>query len=294
MTDKVDIWMPLYVRDYLGATSRLTTEQHGAYMLLIMDYWLNGPPPDDDAVLASIARLSLEQWSKHRPSIERLFSIHNGEWRHRRIDREIEAARGRKKQAIERGKAGAKARWGKENGASNRASMDEAPHKQSSKDGSSPSPSPSQSSTPEPAPSKSKDYGADAPLSSSQKREPDRSDEIQEVFAYWQERLNHGRAKLDEKRRKKIRDRLKDGYTVADLKDAIDGITKSPHHMGENESSAIYDDIELICRDGPHVDKFIKQFEQADMTSLSSAGRQTASAAQQWLKESENEDRGQD
>src|SRR5699024_9631718 len=48
MTNKVDIWMPLYVRDYLGATSRLTTEQHGAYMLLIMDDWLNGPPPDDE------------------------------------------------------------------------------------------------------------------------------------------------------------------------------------------------------------------------------------------------------
>jgi len=146
MTNKVDIWMPLYVRDYLGATSRLTTEQHGAYMLLIMDYWLNGPPPDDDAVLASIARLSLEQWSKHRASIERLFSIHEGEWRHRRIDREIEAAQDRKKQAVERGKRGAKARWEKEkskHGQGNGASIDGAPDKQSSKDSSSPSPSPS-------------------------------------------------------------------------------------------------------------------------------------------------------
>ena len=42
-----------HIGDYLQDTTRLSTEQQGAYLLLIMDYWTNGPLPDDDAALAS-------------------------------------------------------------------------------------------------------------------------------------------------------------------------------------------------------------------------------------------------
>lgn len=78
------------------------------------------------------------------------------------------------------------------------------------------------------------------------------------VFSYWQKQRGHDRAKLDAKREKTIKARLKDGYGVEDLCRAVDGIAKSAHHMGQNTSSTVYDDIELICRSAANVDKFAK------------------------------------
>lgn len=69
---KPDIWMPLYIADYLADTTRLTTEQHGAYLLLIMDYWRNGPLPDDDGALSQITRMQPAAWKKNRVMLVRL------------------------------------------------------------------------------------------------------------------------------------------------------------------------------------------------------------------------------
>lgn len=79
---------------------------------------------------------------------------------------------------------------------------------------------------------------------------------VQEIFDYWRSCLNHPKAILDAKREKAIRARLKEGYTVERIKAAIDGIQRSPHHMGQNDRQTVYDDIELICRSGTNVDKF--------------------------------------
>ncbi len=106
--------MPLYIADYLADTARLTAEQHGAYLLLIMDYWRNGPLPDDDAALANITRLSAPAWKKHRPTIARLFQVAEGEWRHKRIDEELQEAGANAKKNAERAKKAAAVRWGKE------------------------------------------------------------------------------------------------------------------------------------------------------------------------------------
>jgi len=107
-----DTWMPLYWGDYLKDTGRLTTEGHGAYLLLIADYWTSGAPlPDDDAQLAAIARLPLARWRALRRVLEHFFEVAEGYWRHRRIERELECANLLMSERSAAGKAGAEARW---------------------------------------------------------------------------------------------------------------------------------------------------------------------------------------
>jgi hypothetical protein len=80
---------------------------------------------------------------------------------------------------------------------------------------------------------------------------------VQEVFSYWQQVLEHPKAKLDLKRQRAIKQALKTGYTVEQLKQAIDGCAKSPFNMGQNERNKRFDDISLILRDASHIEGFI-------------------------------------
>lgn len=111
MSEQSDAWMPLYIGDYLRDTSRLTTEQHGAYLLLIMDYWVNGPLPDDDAQLAAVARCTPQAWRKVRQILSPYFTVGGGLWHHKRVDGELSKAKGLVSTRSQAGKKGAEARW---------------------------------------------------------------------------------------------------------------------------------------------------------------------------------------
>lgn len=112
---------------------------------------------------------------------------------------------------------------------------------------------------------------------------------VSEVFEHWTRVHEHPQAKLGDagsKRYRAIAGRLRDGYTVDQLKQAVEGCKNSPHHMGKNESNTVYDDIELICRSGAHVDKFMRLANaNPSHMNLGAAGRETVSAAQQWLQQ---------
>lgn len=110
---KPDAWMPLFIGDYRRDTARLTCEQHGAYLQLIFDYWVAGPPPDDDSVLARIVGLDIRAWKKSRPVLERYFAVSGGVWRHKRIDEELAGASERSGKAAAKARAAAQSRWSK-------------------------------------------------------------------------------------------------------------------------------------------------------------------------------------
>ncbi len=81
--------------------------------------------------------------------------------------------------------------------------------------------------------------------------------DIEQVFAHWKQTINpRSLAVLDARRTVKIGWAVHD-YGVDNCKKAIEGITKSPWHMGENPQNKKYCDVELIFRHAENVEKFI-------------------------------------
>lgn len=93
MMAETGAWMPMYWGDYFGDTMHLTTEEHGAYLLLIGAYWRRGGPlPDDDKLLKNITKLSPFQWKNYRETLAEFFEISQGTWKHKRVQKEIDSA----------------------------------------------------------------------------------------------------------------------------------------------------------------------------------------------------------
>ncbi|CAG68985.1 hypothetical protein [Acinetobacter baylyi] len=82
--------------------------------------------------------------------------------------------------------------------------------------------------------------------------------EIQEIFEFWKTTFGkNDRTKLDNKRKSKILTRLREGYSVEEIKNGVMGCSKSDHHV-----QGQFTDIELICRDAVHLDRFIGYSQQ--------------------------------
>lgn len=115
------IWMPLYVGDYLADTRKLSIPQHGAYLLLIMEYWRNGPLPNDDAELIAILQTDKKTWERDLKQRVRSFFVvgEDGLLHQKRIDQE----RAKASENIAKKRGAAHARWGQSTSESNADAM---------------------------------------------------------------------------------------------------------------------------------------------------------------------------
>ena len=106
-----DSWMPLYLGDYLADTMHLNASQHGAYLLLLMHYWRNGPLPSDDAQLAAIARCNARLWKTVGPVVRAFFRPNGTLLHQKRMDQEREKAGAKFQARSTAGAAGANGKW---------------------------------------------------------------------------------------------------------------------------------------------------------------------------------------
>ena len=116
MHKDISIWMPLYIGDLQAKFARMTAEQIGAALLLMMDFWKNGAIPHDLATVCSITKLS--QHTKAKTLLNTLIALELFEVESEQIHSNFLTSL--KSQALQnqqmksdKAKNAAQARWGK-------------------------------------------------------------------------------------------------------------------------------------------------------------------------------------
>jgi uncharacterized protein YdaU (DUF1376 family) len=99
-------FMMFYPGDYLRDTGHLSTEEHGAYLLLLWHAWTqNGVLPPDDELLRRITRLAPKAWARSRAIVLGFFTLKDDGYHQKRMDRELAKARAmvaKRREAVER------------------------------------------------------------------------------------------------------------------------------------------------------------------------------------------------
>jgi len=111
--------------------------------------------------------------------------------------------------------------------------------------------------------------------------ENENESEPDKIFSYWCLVMNKKSARLTDKRKKLISDRLKEGYSAEEIMTAIDGCRKSEFNMGKNRTNTVYDDLTLICRSGDKLEHY--------KNNISTLSEDRENEIMDWATESINE-----
>lgn len=95
-------------------------------------------------------------------------------------------------------------------------------------------------------------------LPPAEKAKADERANAADVFSYWQRTLDKPRALFTPERQAKVRARLREGYTVAQICRAVDAIAASPFHRGENPNHREYVDLTLVCQTGSKLEQLLE------------------------------------
>ena len=99
-------YIQLYIADYLADTAHLTAAQHGAYLLLIFNYWQRGHALNNtNGRLASVARMLNDEWKQNESTLAEFFEVEGTTWFSARIERDLAAVADKSTKASQAGRA---------------------------------------------------------------------------------------------------------------------------------------------------------------------------------------------
>ena len=103
--------LPLLTDRYLADTRHLSTLEHGAYLLLLMEAWRRSgcSLPDDDDLLARLSGLGPSEWQSIKPAVMAFWKLDNrsGEWRQKTLS----SQRDRVAKLVQKRRDAAAKRW---------------------------------------------------------------------------------------------------------------------------------------------------------------------------------------
>ncbi len=108
------------------------------------------------------------------------------------------------------------------------------------------------------------------------------------IFSYWKEVFKkNDSAKLTPKRLKAIKARIKEGYTLDEIKSAVYGCSVTPWNNGTdpNNYGKKNDCLELICRSGENIERFAGNAQQAAPQKYSAVTERNINTLQDWINE---------
>ena len=122
--------LPIWTDAYLADTRHLTTEQHGAYLLMLFTAWRDGECrlTYDENFLAKITGLNMRAWRRNKSTLLSFWHEKDGYLYQKRLLREREKVTSRKQQS----RMAAHARWLKEKNIGNADAWSEHRHSDAS------------------------------------------------------------------------------------------------------------------------------------------------------------------